>query len=124
MMRMMYTGGRLLADDTCKDTVIRWKENGEDVVKKFKYKLPFYWNFCYQYTVDDHNNLSHTQPSIEDTWMTYCWECRVFDFTLVISEVNVFFILRYFVYCGLNWERMTVLLEFHQKLACKLINNI
>ena len=25
MMRMMATGGRLLADDTCKDTVRRWK---------------------------------------------------------------------------------------------------
>ena len=41
MMRMMATGGRLLADYTCKETVRRWKENGEDMVKNFKYKLPF-----------------------------------------------------------------------------------
>ena len=41
VMRMIATGGRLLADDTCKETVIKWKENGEDVVKKFKYKLTF-----------------------------------------------------------------------------------
>ena len=25
VMRMMATGGRLLADDTCKETVRRWK---------------------------------------------------------------------------------------------------
>ena len=41
VMRMTATGGRLLEDDTWKETVRRWKENGEDVVKKFKYKLPF-----------------------------------------------------------------------------------
>ena len=45
VMRMMYTGGRLLADDTCKDTVRRWKENGEDMAKKLNYKLPFHWHF-------------------------------------------------------------------------------
>ena len=26
---------------TGKENVRRWKENGEDVVKKFKYKMPF-----------------------------------------------------------------------------------
>ena len=36
VMRIMSNGGRLLVDETCKETVIRWKENGEDVVKKFK----------------------------------------------------------------------------------------
>ena len=41
MMRMMAAGGRLFTDDTCKEIVGRCKENGEDVVKKFKYKLPF-----------------------------------------------------------------------------------
>ena len=36
VMRMMATGGHLLVDDTCKETVITWKENVEDVVNKFK----------------------------------------------------------------------------------------
>ena len=45
VIRVMETGGRPLLDETCKETVRRWKENGEDVVKKFKYKLPFDWNF-------------------------------------------------------------------------------
>ena len=90
-MRMMANGGRLLVDETCKGTVRRWKENGEDVVKKFKYKLPFDLHFCYCCAVDDHNNLRHTLPSIEDRWVTDWWECRVFAFILAISEVNAFF---------------------------------
>ena len=36
IMIMMATGVRLLADETCKETVLRWKEHGEDGVKKFK----------------------------------------------------------------------------------------
>ena len=72
-MRMMDTGGRLLADETCKETMKIWKENGEDAVKKFKYKLPFDWNFRYRHEVDDHNNLRHSLTSIEDTWVTDWW---------------------------------------------------
>ena len=81
---------RLLADDTCKETVRRWKENGKDVVKNFKYNLPFDWHFCYRHVVDDHNNLRHELPSIEDTWMIHPWEFRVFAFISDISEVNAF----------------------------------
>ena len=84
VMRMMPTGGRLLADDTCKETMIKWKENGEDVVKKFKYKLPFDCHLRYHRAVYDHNNLRHYLPSIEDKWMTDWWQCRVFDFILAI----------------------------------------
>ena len=53
VIRMMATGGRLLAYETCKETVRIWKENGEDMVKKFKYKLPCDWNFRYLHAVDD-----------------------------------------------------------------------
>ena len=70
VMRMMAIGGRLLVFDTSKETVRRWKENGADLAKKFKYKLPFDWNFRYRYVVDDQNNLQHALPSIEDTWVT------------------------------------------------------
>ena len=41
VMRVMETGGRPLLDETCKETVRRWKENGEDLVNNFNYKLPF-----------------------------------------------------------------------------------
>ena len=64
VMRMMATGGRILADEKYKETVRIWKENGEDVVKKFKYKLQFDCKFCYRHTVDLHKNLRHALPSI------------------------------------------------------------
>ena len=64
VMMMMATGGGLLADETCKESVRRWKENVEDMVKKFNYKLPFDCYFRYRHTVDYHNNLSHSLPSI------------------------------------------------------------
>ena len=53
VMMMMATVGRLLADDTCKETVRRWKVNGEEVVKKFKCNLIFDWNFHYRHAVDN-----------------------------------------------------------------------
>ena len=71
--RIMATDGRLLADDTCKDTVRIWKGNLDDVVKKFKYKLPFYWCFRYRYEVDNRINLRHALPIIENTRMTDQW---------------------------------------------------
>ena len=85
MMVIMDTGGCLLLDDTFQDTVRRWKENGEYVVKKFKYKLLFDCHFHFFHAVDNHNNLSHALTSIEDTCMTTRWECWVFDFILDIS---------------------------------------
>ena len=62
VMRMMATGGHLLVGDTCKDTVRIWKKNGEDVVKKFKCKLPFDWHYRYRHVVYDHNNCRHSLP--------------------------------------------------------------
>ena len=35
LILIMATDGQLLVDDTCKEAVIRWKVNGEDVVKNF-----------------------------------------------------------------------------------------
>ena len=93
-------------------------------MNKFNYKLPFDWNFHYRHAVDDHNNLSHALPSIEDIRIKDLYECRLFAFVLVISEVNTFLILRYSVYCGLRWEGMPTLLDFFRKLVWQLINNI
>ena len=62
VMRMMATGGRLLADETCKETVRRWKENREDVAKKFRYKLSFNGHFHYLHAVDVYNNIRNSLP--------------------------------------------------------------
>ena len=93
-------------------------------MKKFKYKLPFDWNCFYRHAVDDQNNLRHSLPPIEDTWVTDWWECRVFAFILAISEVNEFLILCYFFYCELRQEGMPTILEFRRKLVWQIINNI
>ena len=93
-------------------------------MKKFKYKLPFYWNFCYRHVIDDHNNLNHALIKIGDTWVTYKCECQVFAFILVISEGDTFFILGYFVYYELCQDVMPTLLGFCLKLAWQLINKI
>ena len=85
-----------MADDTQKENVRIWKENREDLVKKFKYKMLFDWHFCYRHAVDDHNKLRHELPSIEDTWVIDQWECWIFAFILDISEGNAFLILRQF----------------------------
>ena len=86
-----------MADDICKETMRRLTENLEDVVTKFKYKLPFDWYFRYCHAVENHNKLRHTFSSIKYTWVTDWWECRVFAFILAISEVYTILILRYFV---------------------------
>ena len=90
-------------------------------MKKFKYKLPFDWHFCYRLSIDYHNNLRHALPSIEDTRMTDRWECQVFAFILAISELNSFLILSYFFYCGLRRETMSALLEFCQSWRGNLL---
>ena len=72
-MRMMSNGGRLLADDTRKETKRRCKVNGEDILKKFKYKLPFHWHVSYHHAIDNHNNLKHALTLIEDTCITDWW---------------------------------------------------
>ena len=123
-MRIMDSGGRLLADKICKETVRRWKETGEDVVNKFKYNLPFDCNFRYHHAVDNHKNLRHALTSIEYTRMADRWECRVVAFSLAISEVYTFLILRYFVYCVLRCYVVPALMDFYRKLSWKIINNI
>jgi hypothetical protein len=123
VMRMMATGGALLADENCKEATRSWMEDGVEKSAKFKYAKPFDWHFKYRHAVDDHNNLRHALPSIEDGWRTIRWENRVFSFVLAVCEINAYLFLRYFV-CS-NWAKDDVptLLMFRRKLAWELINN-
>ena len=38
------------------------------------------------FAVDDHNNLRHAIPSLEMTWTTHHWPCRVFCFCLPLLK--------------------------------------
>jgi hypothetical protein len=62
-------------------------------------------------------------PSVEESWITKRWECRVFAFILAISKVNVFLALRYFVFGGGSIKGCPTLLVFRRRLAWQLINN-
>ena len=123
VMRMMATGGALLADDTCKEVTRTWKEGGIEKSKKFSYTKPIDWHFKYRHAVDDHNNLRHALPSIEDSWRTVRWENRVFSFLLAVCEINAYLFLRYFKYADASVAGCPTLLNFRRDLAWQLIHN-
>ncbi len=84
VMRIMAVGGALVADNTCKTAF-----HGEGTARmSFKYTKPFDWHFRFRHLVDDHNNLRHSLPNLEGTWITECWPIHVFSFLLAISEVK------------------------------------
>jgi hypothetical protein len=116
-MKLMSTYGALLPRDDAEDKK-RVLEHGS--VSTFKYTEPFDNHFRYRHAVDDHNNLRHSDISIEETWFTKRWECKVFAFILGITEVNVFLAYRYFVWSNPNEYTM---LQFRKKLARALICN-
>jgi hypothetical protein len=70
--------------------------------------------------VDDHNNLRHALPSLEDTWTTHRWEIRVFSFLLAITEINIYLALKFFKWTA--GGAMT-LIEFRRHFSGFLINN-
>ncbi len=81
-------------------------------LRKFKYTCPYEWHFSYLHVVDDHDNLRHATPAVEESWVTQRWECRVFSFILAISEINSFLALRYFEYGNNTIEGCPLLIVF------------
>ena len=99
-------------------------EGDQDVERKFKYMwCPYDWHFRYCHAVDDHINLCHATPAVEESWITKRWECRVFSFLLAVSEINAFLALRYFVLGNNTIEGCPLLIVFRRRLAWQLINN-
>jgi hypothetical protein len=113
----------LRAFDSCKETVHKWKENGLEVVRRSRYTCQFDWHFLYRHAIDDHNNLRHALPSIEDSWVTQRWEVRVFGFVLAITKVNTFLAVRYFTFANGTIDGCPTLMKFCRILAWQLINN-
>ncbi|KAL7460432.1 hypothetical protein ACHAXS_000883, partial [Conticribra weissflogii] len=106
IMKMMATSGALV--------VWHWTVRGIAMRRVFTDTKPFHLHFKFRHVVDDHNNLQHALPSIEDSWRTNRWPVRVFLFILAITEVNTFLVMRLF-----NWEKKhaPTYLSFHGKLA-------
>jgi hypothetical protein len=73
--------------------------------------------------VDNHNNLRHALPSLEDTWVTQRWEIRAFYFLLAITEVNVYLALKYFLWPSEGRDVIPTLVQFRRKFSWMLIDN-
>lgn len=123
VMKIMSTYGSLEdhPDQHTAETRRTYKRNGVTTKKEFKYKIPFGNHFRYRHAVDDHNNLRHQSPALEEVWVTKRWPIRVFTFLLAITEVNLFLILRFFIWKG--EERRTKFQSFRKDLAFSLIYN-
>jgi len=123
VMRMMVTGLPFAAHETCNEAFCKWTEGGIEVVRRFRYACPFDWHFRYRHAVDDHDNLRHALPSVEDSWTTQRWEVRVFSLILAISKVNAFLALRYFTFAKGTIAGCPSLIVFRQRLTWQLIRN-
>ena len=97
VMKIMSTYGALTVKENKKESKRIYFNGRERVEKTFKYTQPFSNHFAFWHAVDDHNNLRHLTPSIEETWVTHRWPCCVFSFLLAIAEVNIFKAFVYFV---------------------------
>ncbi len=91
--KIFGTGGGLITVDEQEHRRVLTKD-GQDQSASFKYTDPFYLHFRYHHAVDDHNNLRHQVPSLEETWTSCCWACHVFAFLLAVTEVNVYLTVR------------------------------
>jgi hypothetical protein len=119
IMKMMATGGPLLANESCKEQKRRWVEGGVDTAGTFQFPCPYDWHYKYRHAVDDHNNLRHALPSIEHTITTTRWEMCVFSFVLAVTEVNAYLAYRFFC----RPDPVPTLQQFRHKLAWELIKN-
>jgi hypothetical protein len=95
-----------------------WIEGGEVKRTEFRYPEVVYNHYKYRHCVDDHNAKRHSPISIEVTWGTKRWECRVFAFLLAITEVNTMLAATYF-----NGSPSVPMLQFRKTLAFELLNN-
>ena len=123
--KMMTTYGGLVTNPDCVPTTRTvLAANGSTERKPFQYMEPFDNHYCYRHSVDDHNNLRHTEPSIEGTLIMPRWSLWAFSFILATCEVNAFLAYKYFV-CANDASKLKnlTLLEFRKSLSQQLIHN-
>jgi len=63
--------------------------NRQKVTKYIDYPEPIANHFNYRDAVDSNNRDRMSPIALEETWKTTRWPCRVFQFLLAVSEVNV-----------------------------------
>lgn len=79
IMKMMstYGGDKPPVGQHDVHRVIQGSDGGSRSID-FKYPETVANHFKYRHMVDDHNNLRHALPSLEDIWKTHRWSNRVF----------------------------------------------
>ena len=84
MMKIMGTvNGLTVSDD--QDHHPHGSKNGQKKSTTFKYHEPFYLHFNHRHIVDDHNNLRHDVPNVEETWLTIYWDLHVLQFLMAVT---------------------------------------
>ena len=68
VMKIMSTYGGLLVKEGQRDSKRVFNKDGEEKKVVFCYTEPFANHFDYRHYIDDHNNLRHATPSLEETW--------------------------------------------------------
>jgi hypothetical protein len=116
-MMIMSTYGTNMCMGETKKRVVRTADNTPERIE-FQYPEVIHNHYQYRHCVDDHNASRHAPISIEATWATKRWECRVFAFLLAVSEVNC---MRAYVYF-MDLVALPML-DFRLMLATALLNN-
>ena len=93
VMKIMSTYGGLLENDGQKDSVRKYKVDGEGKETTFKYTIPFSNHFNYRHIVDDHNGIRHQVPSLEQTWRTHRWLIVFWHFVFLCGTMPINWIL-------------------------------
>jgi len=88
VMSMMTTYGTLLTEGAL-DRSRSYIENGNKQQKTIHYLECITNHFKYRDSVDANNRDQMYPVALEETWKTTRWPCRVFQFLLAVTEVNV-----------------------------------
>ena len=121
IMKLMSTYGDNQIAGNQENTRRFYKDStGTTIRREFKYTTVFANHFNYRHAVDDHNNLRHSTPAFEETWITHRWPIRVFSFILAVTEVNAYLAFEYFIWKN---NHHPTLLQHRRKLAMSLIYN-
>jgi len=92
--------------------------NRHKVTKNIYYPEPIANHFDYRDAVDSNNHDRMSPITLEETWKMTRWPCRVFQFLLAVSEVNVRLAMhRIFGMEDLSQQ------AFRKKLAGELLEN-
>ena len=94
-------------------------QDGQSLVRKFKYRHPFGLNLRYRHHADDHNNRRHDPISMERKWATKFYPGRNFVWYLDVSEMNTALANGHFRKGG----KLIPTFQFRRKISNEMIEN-